>query len=289
MRNLRSIVDAYSLHGWTIGLAASRVLRSTGFGLFGALQPQFSSAGRNKGRSNRGGPWSSPYIPMLLSCKIISAECLQSIYESTTFIFTDFRALQMFFGYCANNPALKKLPEMPTPPAFFKYTRSLELSLSPDFPKHLLCANIDLPGIERRHEVYDFHWLRLDQFENLKRVNIWIASRSISCRVDSNNSFRGIKEFDFEELRKLLTPFKNIKSFTMSTPLGPSVGPEEGIVKGVISSGGKLYKRGSGDKFHPFLTYIELDRVFDGLIYTSPTREVRLARNGGDHDLMKEV
>lgn len=198
---------------------------------------------------------------------------------------------------------------MPTPPAFFKYTRSLELSLSPDFPKHLLCANIDLPGIERRHEVYDFHWLRLDQFENLKRVNIWIASRSISCRVDSNNSFRGIKEFDFEELRKLLTPFKNIKSFTMSTPLGPSVGPEEGIVEGVISSGGKLYKRGSGDKFHPFLTYIELDRVFDGLIYTSPTRyvylnatlssassnkgfdcrEVRLARNGGDHDLMKEV
>ncbi|KAH9208164.1 hypothetical protein DL95DRAFT_467953 [Leptodontidium sp. 2 PMI_412] len=270
MRNLRSIVDAYSLHGWTIGLAASRVLRSTGFGLFGALQPQFSSAGRNKGRSNRGGPWSSPYIPMLLSCKIISAECLQSIYESTTFIFTDFRALQIFFGYCANNPALKKLPEMPTPPAFFKYTRSLELSLSPDFPKHLLCANIDLPGIERRHEVYDFHWLRLDQFENLKRVNIWIASRSISCRVDSNNSFRGIKEFDFEELRKLLTPFKNIKSFTMSTPLGPSVGLEEGIVKGVISSG-------------------ELDRVFDGLIYTSPTREVRLARNGGDHDLMKEV
>lgn len=200
-----------------------------------------------------------------------SAECLQSIYESTTFIFTDFRALQMFFGYCELPPALKKWPEKATPPAFFEYTRSLELSLSPDFPKHLACANMDLPGIDCRHEVYDFHWLRLGQFENLKRINIWIASRSVSCRVDSDNNFRGIKEINHQELTKLLTLFESIKSFTMSTPLGPSVGPEEGFVEGVVPMGSKLYKRGSGDKFHPFLTPIDIGHGLDGLIFTSPT------------------
>ncbi|RYP81623.1 hypothetical protein DL770_005831 [Monosporascus sp. CRB-9-2] len=105
------------------------------------------------------------------------------------------------------------------------YARSLKLSLSPDFPKLLMCANFDLPGIERRHDVYYCHWLRLDRFQNLQSINIWIAARSITSRVDSDNSFFGIKQFGVEALRDVLAPFGHIKSFTLSTPLGPSIRP----------------------------------------------------------------
>ncbi|RYP58133.1 hypothetical protein DL769_009090 [Monosporascus sp. CRB-8-3] len=246
---------------------------------------------RKNRESERNRPWSSAYIPMLLSCKLISAECLQSIYESTTFIFTDFPALQMFFGYCELHPVVKTWPKLGiTPPAFFKYARSLELSLSPDFPKLLMCANFDLPGIERRHDVYDFHWLRLDQFQNLQRVNIWIAARSVSCRIDSDNNFFGIKQFGVEGLRGVLAPFGHIKSVTLSTPLGPSIRPQEGNVEGVAPPGFRLYKRGSGDRFHPFLNLIQPGPGYlNGVIFTSPSMEVRLAQNGGNHDLMEEV
>lgn len=180
----------------------------------------------------------------------------------------------MFFGYCELHPETKAIPKLSiTPPAFFKYTRSLEFSLSPDFPKLLLCANFDLPGIEHRHEVYDFHWMRLNRFENIESVNVWISSRALTCRVDSDDDdlFRGIKEFGANEIKELLAPFKHIRSFALSTPLGSSVGPQEGIVEGVVPSRGRLYKRGSGDKFHPFLTMIQHGNFFDGLIYTSTT------------------
>lgn len=164
------------------------------------------------------------------------------------------------------------MPKVSTPPAFFKYTRCLELSLSPDFPKHVWCANDDIQDFEHRHEVYDFHWLHLDRFEKLDRMNIWIASRSITWRVDSDNNFRGIKEFNLEELREMLTAFGNIKTLTISTPLGPGVRPEEGVVEAVLPAGGKLYKRGSGDKFHPFLNLIFLGDGFDGMIWASHKR-----------------
>ena len=184
----------------------------------------------------------------------------------------------MFFGYCKYPPAWRAaIPKVGiTPPAFFKYAKSLELSLSPDFPKLLVCANRDLPGIELRHDVYDFHWLRFNRFQNLRNVNIWISARSITCRMDSNNSFFGIKQFDIDALKDLLARFGNIESVTLSTPLGVSVGSEEGNVEGVAPPNVRLYKRGCGDKFHPFLNLIELGSGFDGLIYTSLTRYVYL-------------
>ncbi|KAK2052205.1 hypothetical protein LY76DRAFT_671853 [Colletotrichum caudatum] len=102
------------------------------------------------GRKNAShGPWSSAYIPMLLPCKLISTECLRSVYESTTFIFTDMRAMQMLFDHCALHPAMETLKTGEIPPAFFKHARRLELSLGPDFPALLMCANYDLPGIPR--------------------------------------------------------------------------------------------------------------------------------------------
>ncbi|KAK2024425.1 hypothetical protein LX32DRAFT_569896 [Colletotrichum zoysiae] len=243
-----------------------------------------------RGRKNAShGPWPSAYIPMLLSCKLISTECLRSVYESTTFIFTDMRTIQMFFGHCALHPAIRTLKTGETPPAFFKHARRFELSLSPDFPALLMCANYDLPGIPRRHNVYDFHWLRLGQFQNLQSVRIWIAARSVTCGIEADGNLRGIKQFNADALRDVLAAFGTVGSVTLSTPLSQSLSPEEGYVSVGAAPSVRLYKRGSGDRFHPFLTLIELGCVFDGLIYTSSTEEVRLARNDGHHKIMKDV
>lgn len=66
----------------------------------------------------------------------------------------------MWFGDCELHPTMKKWPKLGlTPPAFFEYATTLELSLCLDFPKLLLCANYDIPKIERRHQIYDSHWL----------------------------------------------------------------------------------------------------------------------------------
>ncbi|SPO00296.1 uncharacterized protein DNG_03141 [Cephalotrichum gorgonifer] len=122
-------------------------------------------------------PRHSPYIPMLLSCKVVSSECLQSIYSSTTFIFTELQCLQFFVGYC-QKPVNPKLDIQPTqPPAFFKYARKLELSLPADFPVAIPCVVPELSKQEHLHDVYDFHWLWLDKFHSLSSVKIWIASR----------------------------------------------------------------------------------------------------------------
>ncbi|KAK1999298.1 hypothetical protein LX36DRAFT_605313 [Colletotrichum falcatum] len=219
----------------------------------------------------------------------VSAECLQSIYESTTFIFTDMRTIEMFFGPCALHPALKAAKAKRGPPAFFKHARHLELSLSPDFPALLMCANYDLPGIPRHHDVYDFHWLRFGQFQNLRSLRIWIAARSVTAGVEANSGFRGIKQFNADEVKDVLTSFGTVGSVTLSTPLSQSISPREGYVDVGAVPSVRLYKRGSGDRFHPFLTLIELGCVFDGLIYTSPTEEVRLARYDGNHATMEDV
>ncbi|KAH8890541.1 hypothetical protein GQ53DRAFT_782549 [Thozetella sp. PMI_491] len=202
-----------------------------------------------------------------------SAECLQSIYQSTTFVFTDLFSVQVFFGFCALHSDMERLPKIgPPPPAFFKYARSWELSLSADFPTLLACANTSLPGIDRHHEVYDFHWLRFNQFQSLQSIKIWIAARSFSCRIDSDNSFLGIKQFDADGLKKLLACFENVRSFVLSTPLASSVGPDEGYVDKMALPGIWLYKRGTGDRFHPFLTFIDPGGTFDRRIYTTAAR-----------------
>lgn len=138
---------------------------------------------------------------------------------------------------------------------------------------NLICAIYDMPGSQHRHDANDFHWLRLDRFQNLCSVNMWISARSISSRLDSDNNFFGIKQFSSDALRNVLAPFGHIRSVTVSTPLGSSVGPkEEGDVEAVAPSGVRLYKRGSGDRFHPFLNLIKIGGELDGVINTSPER-----------------
>ncbi|SPO06269.1 uncharacterized protein DNG_08958 [Cephalotrichum gorgonifer] len=235
-------------------------------------------------------PFQSAYLPMLLSCKLLSEQCLKSIYESITFVFTDLRSVQMFFGYCKLPPPMDSWHKVGiTPPGFFKFARTLELSITPEFPALVVCANHDLPGLEGRHSIYDFHWLRLDLFQNLSTLNIWIPARSTTWSIEDSDlgyDYTGITEFDADGLAHILAPFKNVANVTISTPLGPGIGPEEGFMEGAAV---RVYKRGSGDRFHPPLYMVNPGGTFDRYIHTSETREVRLACNGGGYVVMEEV
>lgn len=204
-----------------------------------------------------------------------SEQCLKSIYESITFVFTDLKAFQMFLGYC--QPLMEDVAQkIVTPPAFLKYARTLELSLSADFPSYLACARPDVSR-DLRHEVYDFHWLRLDLFQNLQSLNIWISARAFThCLSDADQThpFTGITELDTDALEQALSHLRRVPSVTLSTPLAPSVGPkEEGFLDGVKT---RVYKRGEGDRFHP--PHYWTRNHFDSVIETSIARYVlRLA------------
>ncbi|KND92011.1 hypothetical protein TOPH_03312 [Tolypocladium ophioglossoides CBS 100239] len=247
------------LNHWMCGQQAETIY---GIEAVHAMTTSATSCWRANKRLHNAPPLRAPYIPMLLSCKIISSECLRSIYESTTFIFTDMLALPMFVGFCDTPPPMKPLPTMLSLPLeCFKYTRSLELSLSADFPIMLPCAN----ALDRRsghpHDVYDFHWLRLDQFQNLSNLNIWIAARgnlrrSGECYKECD--FVCVNQLDIDALRRALASFSRVDSVTLSTPLGGNIGPEDGYVEGIAAPGIRVWKRGTGDRFHPTLIPIEL-------------------------------
>ncbi|KAM0332534.1 hypothetical protein ACHAQA_002817 [Verticillium albo-atrum] len=268
------------LNHWACG---ERADREHGFDAIRSFNTSRFCWKMNRADGERAAPTPSAYIPMLLSCKVISAECLQSIYESTTFVFTDMKTIQMFFGYCAMHPIMQAWPKHGiTPPAFYKHARRFELSLFPTFPLDLQCAQMDLPGLEKRHEVYDFHWLQLNRFENLQNVYIWIEARSLYPLGDDQLDFTGIKKFTSEELCKAFSPFEHLDSATISTPLGISAGQEhEAFVDGVVAGRISLFKRGTGDLFHPYLNAIHPGHSLDGWIHTSIRKEVRLALDGG--------
>lgn len=201
-----------------------------------------------------------------------SAQCLRSIYASTTFVFTDMVSISMFFGFCENFKGIGSWLSAPVPPpGFFQHALSFELSLKPDFPALVPCASpIFQP--ENPHDVYDYHWLRLGRFQNLRKIDVWISARAMAPIMRREDyEFRGIKMLDIDELGRSLACFESIPSVTLSTPLGPSIGPEEGWVEGVASHGVRLYKRGNGDRFHPAL--VPFDRSA-GILHTSPKRYV---------------
>ncbi|KAG8624391.1 hypothetical protein KVT40_007458 [Elsinoe batatas] len=233
---------------------------------------------------------SSSYISMLLCCKVISAEFLAALYAETTFIFTDMQTLQAFFGSCELHPIMEEWPKLTlSPPPFFKHARKIEISLSPDFPSLLLCASHDLAGLPIRHSVYDFHWLRLAQFENLQSIKIWISARSICKNLEQKFEFKGIKQFTLPELKDVLDAFTGICSVEISAPLSNTWGPQEGRVEELSRPGLIVCKRGSGDHFHPFLTLITTrNSPRDKVIHTSQRREVRIGIPGGHYMVMHD-
>ncbi|KAF4985039.1 hypothetical protein FGRMN_11284 [Fusarium graminum] len=99
---------------------------SPGVSMCSSRGPCWSSREATTGNST-----TSPYLGMLLSCKAISSECIKSIYQSITFIFTDVIALNLFVGFCKVPELYKQESEIAvSPPAFRTYGKHVEVSAS---------------------------------------------------------------------------------------------------------------------------------------------------------------
>ncbi|KAH7233030.1 hypothetical protein BKA59DRAFT_487593 [Fusarium tricinctum] len=201
----------------------------------------------------------SPYLSMLLSCKAISSECLKSIYESTTFVFTDTFALNMFVGFCKVPLANSVRAKMGVPPpAFRTYGQHLELSLNPVFSTELSCSSPMITPVEQeRHCSLDFHGLRLDLLENLTTVDIWVAARCTHLIIDRDGENLDPKPYDITklslgQLKQALSHFGLEKNITISTPLTERVEPEDGYIEHDEQYPRlRIWRRGAGDLYHP--------------------------------------
>ncbi|KAF4984198.1 hypothetical protein FDECE_17138 [Fusarium decemcellulare] len=201
---------------------------------------------------------------------VVSEECLKSLYESTTFIFTDALAWQTFVGFCEPHPRMKWPSKGIPPKAFLKYAKRIELSLSPGFPYDIPCSAPHMSAHpESLHNPYDFHWLHLDRFQNLQSIKMWIAARCTTVYYIDKYIHLGmldcpkINDFDAQELKDALLSFGNIQEFVLSTPLHANIEPEDGYVEGITHNPThQVWKRGTGDFHHPNLirTYRGLTR-----------------------------
>lgn len=191
-------------------------------------------------------------------------------------------ALQLFIGHCKIPPPLRSWPKMPiTPPAFFKHATSLELSLTPNFPLVLPCADTGIcEEGESLHDVYDFHWLRLDEFQKLSSLKIWLAARGHTVKFFGDHTFLCITQLSGNAIKNLPPYFSSVSSVEISTPLNQEIEPEDGYVEELTKPEFKLWKRGNGDKFHPSLVPIQPGGSLDGLIYTRAARYVQASDKG---------
>lgn len=210
-----------------------------------------------------------------------SEECLKSIYESITLVFTDLHSWQSFVGFCPQDARMRNWPKVVDlqPHAFPKYCKHLELSMTPFFPCLITCSSpVRTPQLDRPHDPYDFHWLRLDLFQNLQSIKIWVTARSTKVLKGPNGrgtypDFVKITDLNIDELRKALSCFAGVSDFVISTPLSNDVGPEDGLVKGItVQKHHRVWKRGTGDIFHPRLSPNFGRGGLSGLIYTSVVR-----------------
>ncbi|KAM5364355.1 hypothetical protein ACJZ2D_011552 [Fusarium nematophilum] len=227
------------------------------------------------------GIWTGgPYLSMLLSCKTLSEECLKSIYESTTFIFTDVLAWQMFIGFCEPHPDMQGWPQAASPPpAFRKYATSLELSLSPVFSYDLTCTSPQLSAHpDRLHNPYDFHWMQLNRFENLRSIKIWVAARTTRYFGSSlSPNYTKFNDLSLGSLDQALSCFNLVDTFVLSTPLAQDVGIEDGYVERLTQQPNHLvWRRGAGDLFHPGLDRVYRHGIREGYVEISTMRHVRI-------------
>ncbi|RMJ19462.1 hypothetical protein CDV36_000884 [Fusarium kuroshium] len=237
------------------------------------------------------------YLPMLLSCKFISEECLRFLYSTTTFVFTDMLALQSFVGHCQPpHPSTPyKLIKPVIPQAFRKYALHFEVSLFLDFQLHLMCSVLDedwtdynemfkfLHGEDALepvhstdpHNPFDFHWLHLESFENLRSVKIWVSGRREGGMFSAVRLGVPINKVGVDALTKSLSAVKTSSVIVLSTHLDDDIEPEDGYVQGTVdSSGAQIWRRGAGDRFHPGRRLTVA--LSDGPIETSETRVLHL-------------
>lgn len=174
---------------------------------------------------------------------------------------------QIFVGYCkvptlAVENSDRSSPKIRLPqPVLLEHVRHLELSLTPNFELALPCSSSSFPGEttkeEDLHDAYDFHWLRLDKFQNLKSINIWMAARGMDVHPVYQNSpnpvFVAISHLNIESLRTALANLGGSFKVTLSTPLHEDITPEDGYVEGIAPCNVRLWKRGTGDRYHPYM------------------------------------
>ncbi|KAF5020848.1 hypothetical protein F66182_7103 [Fusarium sp. NRRL 66182] len=240
--------------------------------------------------SSRRDPASDPpsslslYLSMLLTCKIISSECLKSIYRSTTFIFTDVYALNLFVGFCKVLSPMENWPKMGVPPPGFRtHGRHMELSLHPVFSMQLACTSPTYsPLPEERHNPLDFHALRLDLIENLTTLDIWVAARCIHPFVDRQDASNldqdpyKITDLSVEKLRDALLKLDRVENLTISMPLTQCTEPEDGYIGNAgLPPRFRVWRRGAGDRYHPVLLPVYEKERLSSNVNTSEQRYVR--------------
>ena len=178
-----------------------------------------------------------------------------------------------------------------SPPGFRTYGRDTELSLETVFPMLLPSSSpIITPEPEERHSPSDFHALRLDLLQNLTTINIWIAARSTVLLLGENadnidQSPYDITRLGIESIKEALASLKRIKNITLSLPLVSDTDTEDGYVVAsasdiedgyiVDTAQLRIWRRGSGDRFHPaLLPVFEVDN-FSSNVHSSEERYIR--------------
>lgn len=190
-----------------------------------------------------------------LTAGLRSLECLESMYSYVTFVFTDPMSFQVFVGCCEWPPMTKDWLKMPVqPPAFPKHVRRLELSTNPLLPLQITCSTPYLTAHPNNlHDAYDFHWLKLELFEKLQSIKIWVAARSTMWfpKPDGRDvTCVMVTDLDFDALKRAVTIFDHLDEFILSTPLTGDVAPEETFVKDISQNPGcRVWSRGTGDAF----------------------------------------
>ncbi|EWZ38750.1 hypothetical protein FOZG_10290 [Fusarium oxysporum Fo47] len=145
------------------------------------------------------------------------SECLKSIYESTSFIFTDIFALNMFIDFC-------EVPET--------WKEGVESQSS------LCCCRtrrLRYHHCQKSVTRLDFHGLRLHLLENLMTLNIWVSARCTELLLDRNadninQSPYNITQLDLGSLKEALSTLNHVRNVTLSMPLAQVSETEDGYV-----------------------------------------------------------
>ena len=174
------------------------------------------------------------------------AECRESIYESTTFIFVDQNTIKRFFGSCLE-PCGGIRP-------FLEHTKAFQVSLPINFPKNIPCCSI--ARAPASHSAYNMHWLRLPDLKNCRNINIWIDARQRTSYLSDLDEYKPINTLNHNELRAAVSTIGASTrgcEVTITTPLAESIGPESGYLTGIHAFHSRVYiwKRHKGDRFYP--------------------------------------
>ncbi|OIW28268.1 hypothetical protein CONLIGDRAFT_632525 [Coniochaeta ligniaria NRRL 30616] len=166
----------------------------------------------------------STFMPALLTCKLMYRECIESIYENLTFVFTDTTTAESFIDLHPP-PTLRSLELCIRLPVFLT-----ELYCPPSFQHHPRVSSPDHPGFDAHDNPWATLCNALAHRITLRRLNIWLDIQNL----------RAWDERVWE--RRLLKPLAAVsvprECFTLALPeLGP-------LGKGRGEKNGRTYLEG---------------------------------------------